>query len=66
MKRRTVSIIEPIARVEGQKFQFGPLGQLGGLVDDQAAGANTCLDGHVNEATTGTAAQQELAAVGAR
>lgn len=66
MKRRTVGVIEPIAGVQREKFQFGPLGQFRRLVDDQPAGANTCLDRHTNEAITGTAAQQAVAADGGR
>ena len=65
MKGRAVSLVEPIARVERQKLQFGSLRQIRGLINDQAASLNTCLDGHVNEGITRTAAQQALAAVGA-
>ena len=64
MKSGTVSVIEPIARIEGEQLDFRPLGQLGGFVDNKSAGANTCLDGHVNEAITGGAAQQAVAAGG--
>jgi len=62
VERRTVGFIEPIARIKRQKFQFRTLGQIRRLVDDQSPGVDTCLDGHAEERTTRTAAQQALAA----
>ena len=66
MKRRTIGVIEPITRVEGQQLQFRTLRQIRRLVDDQPSGTDTCLDSHGNESSIGRAAQQALAAVGAR
>lgn len=46
MKSRTIDVIEPIAGVERQQFQFGTFGEIRRLVNDQPSAANTCLDGH--------------------
>ena len=51
MERRTIRVIEPIAGVEWQKLQFGALGQVGRLVDNQPSRTDTCLDGHGTRVT---------------
>lgn len=66
VKRGTCGFIEPIAGVKGQQIEFRALGQVRWFVDDQPPGTNACLDAHTIEDTTETAAQQALAADGAR
>jgi hypothetical protein len=39
MERRTVGVVEPIARVEGQQLNLGAFGQRGRLIQHQPAGA---------------------------
>ena len=64
VERGTIRFVEPVTGVEWQKLEFGTLGQIRRLVDDQPARTDTCLDGHGNESSTGRA-RQALAAVGA-
>lgn len=62
MEGRAIGVVEPIARIEGQQFQFGALGQFRGLVNEQTTGMNACLDGHAREPNTDATAQQGVGA----
>lgn len=46
MQGGAVSIVQPVAGVEGQQFDFRAFGQVSGFVDDQAPGLDASLNGH--------------------
>lgn len=58
MEGRTVGVVEPIARVEGQQLNLGTFGQRGRLIQHQPAGVNTSLDRHTEERNTRPATSQ--------
>jgi len=62
VKGSTVGFVKPITRIQRQQLNFGALGQIRGLVNDQTAVMDACLDGHGNETITTPIAQQGFAA----
>jgi hypothetical protein len=47
VKVSTVFIVEPVSRIQRQEFDLGSLWQIGRLVDNKAAGFDSCLQRHV-------------------
>jgi hypothetical protein len=45
----TIGVVKPIARIQGQKFNLGALGQRRWFIDDKSAVAHPSLDRHGNE-----------------
>ena len=66
MKRNTLALIEPVARVERQELQLGPVRQVCRLIDHEASRTDSRCNGHANERSIGTAAQQANGAVAAK
>jgi hypothetical protein len=64
MQRTTVSVVEPVARVQGLEFHLGPFGQIAGLINDRPNRPNACLQSHRSQATTARAAQPLAADAG--
>ena len=46
MQDRAVGIVEPIARIQRKKLQFGALRQIRRLINDQPPGPDTRLESH--------------------
>lgn len=58
MERGSVVLIEPIPGIEWQQFDHGSFGQIGRLVDDEASGLHSSLQGHVITVASQSVAQQ--------
>lgn len=65
MKRSTLAMVEPIARVERQQLQFGPVRQVRRLVDQEASLAHSRFYGHADERSIGMAAHKANGVVAA-
>jgi len=55
MKSFAVSVVKPIARVEGQQLDFGALWQVRRFINDKSPSVHTGLDGHFGQPSIVTA-----------
>jgi hypothetical protein len=50
VERRSVGVVEPVARIKREQFNLGAFGQIGGLIHYKAAGPHASLDRHTESA----------------
>jgi hypothetical protein len=50
VERRSVGVVEPVARIKREQFNLGAFGQIGGLIHHKSASLHASLDRHTEPA----------------